>query len=42
MFWVDLIINKGFINVLNIILKNTLIGFVIILIIIIIMIKKNK
>lgn len=50
MFWVEPIINKGFINVVNIIMKNTLniiliitnIGFFIILIKLIIMQKKVK
>lgn len=50
MFWVEPIINKGFINIVNIIMKNTLniiliitnIGFFIILIKLIIMQKKVK
>lgn len=50
MFWVEVIIDKGFINVLNIILKQTLntmliitnIGFFIILIKLILIIKKRK
>jgi hypothetical protein len=50
MFWVEGLVNKGFINVLNIILKHTLnttlivtnIGFFIILLKLIFMLRKNN